>query len=1240
MAEGFSMLLPYSVGGSEVETFVIEIIGFAWIMSHLHKCQEQGTSQQNGGVVRRMEWPGQGARVPHGICCQGTKQSVESKSGSEADINLTTGSVKNVQYSSQPPTEPTLLQHSTGLPAADKASDALDAASASEQTTPVRPTTDHGIPTVTRPWTAIISTSTTILHQDSPAALHNARLQPQLQRLQQLQLLYRNLLYCGSTAPVIIALPARSRAAIELSLAAPATCHSAAAKPQHPAHTWVPRPSTSELLPSTPRPETATIPSAHSLAAILSPPDPTLRASDPELTRPPSSYINIAGPNPNPNLNPNRAAAESTTYSQAEPSYLHPNSPQLNPHRATLASSGGPAPIVFGGAGGGTDDARGGEGRGGLEEKKPTKMVRSSIACARCRRSKVRCINNGVNSVCKACQSSGRECTYPPSAAATTPRRTDNTVIKTEGEGEGKKRVRVKTEDPGRSIGHRIDEDVLDPKILTRSVWDDIYKLFRAHFSAEMPFLHPPTFRKRIFQISNPREAGPPAPIDQDGRLLFLGVLTLTARFHPALVAHHSPKTASGSSNPQAASEYYSRALATAFGPSCENLTRPTLETVQALLMLGLYEWSQSRGLQAWVYIGIALRLALSMGLAFEDDADRTSPRKVQGHAPDENYAIEKECRRRTFWSCFIMDRMLSSGKFRPTMIDVKTLRVRLPCSDDQFMFGGNRVKTSFLIEQRLGYESSNDLDSAELNDEGVENRFIRLVEIFGRFSIYSHAGGRRTEKYPPWDERTEFYQLRRDLEHFHRSLPSKLTYTQANLAAHIEMPTTAATYASLHTLYFLCLIMLHREYIPFIPLRCDGPQGPLDEPTFPKDKFDVPEGFWEVSAETIFKAAKDLVDIVRTYQDRGALPESPVVGFCVWQAAFVSLYAVHFSHMDVHRHLCDPAHDLDMVDGDAQNMGYAAITVKLLKELAPKSRMAAGYLRIVGKMHRYFNVVRSDYHNQFKHKARPWTGGGLEEYKTLERELKEFGSIEGGGDKSIPSDASDTADPIRSRASTNEIGSGSNNSSGEAMQGVVEGATPSRAWAAVNSTQMETTDRTKFVGQNHSHTQGPPPGGYDYSSSYQLSPRQTPPHPPSLVSGGSTADSPSGLSSPYGTHQMFHSQQAGQPQLSHPQSSGYPAMAPHTQPLHHPGQPAMAPPQGTLVAVPPDFFPPNNNQNVQGKEEMYWCQQESINYNSNLDNMAQMPVDMDTWPQGEWSGDNPNFLQVIASSPKFAFAN
>lgn len=43
----------------------------------------------------------------------------------------------------------------------------------------------------------------------------------------------------------------------------------------------------------------------------------------------------------------------------------------------------------------------------------PAQRMRSSIACCRCRRSKVKCVNSGVNTTCRSCEASGRECKYP-----------------------------------------------------------------------------------------------------------------------------------------------------------------------------------------------------------------------------------------------------------------------------------------------------------------------------------------------------------------------------------------------------------------------------------------------------------------------------------------------------------------------------------------------------------------------------------------------------------------------------------------------------------------------------------------------------------------------------------------------------------------------------------------------------------------------------------------------------------
>ena len=59
--------------------------------------------------------------------------------------------------------------------------------------------------------------------------------------------------------------------------------------------------------------------------------------------------------------------------------------------------------------------------------------MRSSIACARCRRSKVKCVNNGVNTTCRDCEAKGRECTYPTPVAGGgggVPRRDSGSIAK------------------------------------------------------------------------------------------------------------------------------------------------------------------------------------------------------------------------------------------------------------------------------------------------------------------------------------------------------------------------------------------------------------------------------------------------------------------------------------------------------------------------------------------------------------------------------------------------------------------------------------------------------------------------------------------------------------------------------------------------------------------------------------------------------------------------------------------
>lgn len=407
---------------------------------------------------------------------------------------------------------------------------------------------------------------------------------------------------------------------------------------------------------------------------------------------------------------------------------------------------------------------------------------------------------------------------------------------------------------------------------------------------------------------------------------------------------------------------------------------------------------------------------------------------------PDAEPFASREIKRRTMWSCFIIDRYLSSGRARPQM-SVETLHIQLPCSGVDFQFGAN-VKTEFLhnvsesyddddisVEQFAKFETSSDL--------GV---YIRLVEIWGRFSKWSCAGGRRCdlrsncvlngilakyhhrqEKYvPPWDERTEFFKLRKQLDDFEASLPPRLTFTSTNLAAHVGQ-STITIYTAIHTLFSLCQIVLHREYIPFIPLHCDHPVGPLDEPTFPKDQFDVPDGFWEESAEHIFRAARDIIDIVRTNSQQTISIDSPLVGFAIWTAAFVGVYSINFPYMDTAGHMSSMEPIIGFGDCEGPIKGSTSLAVKTLTQMSSKLRMAHGWSATIDRMQKYYSGIIEDYaanstagskqENQSALSAgepelslrKGGRGGGLREYKLVEKELKEFGSIAGDEIHSTP---------------------------------------------------------------------------------------------------------------------------------------------------------------------------------------------------------------------------------------------
>ncbi|EDN03075.1 predicted protein [Histoplasma mississippiense (nom. inval.)] len=596
----------------------------------------------------------------------------------------------------------------------------------------------------------------------------------------------------------------------------------------------------------------------------------------------------------------------------------------------------------------------------------------------RCGEAKIKGVNAGIDNTCQTCESSGRECSYPIPAPGGGTGGTKRDIAASgdgddrNGEWDSPKRQRSRKSTNATTSGAKDaikpTSNVLDSPILTVKVWETLFEFFQLHFSTLLPFLHPTAFLTQIRQLSSSsaqQDGQPsgdhsqsPGPASETSPLVLLGVLTLTARFHPQLTSYHCPPSPVAPCNPLVASEFYANALRSRLsGTYGADLTSTDISRVQALLMLSLHEWGMCRGKNAWVYLGMAIRLAQAADLSFEQENDQpqqrtplpgmlnaeVEPHDQRGHTSDD--VIEQETRRRTFWSCFMLDRYLSSGKYRPRVIKIRDVEIQLP-SDNAFAFG-ERVRTS------------------RLND-GLKHRFQIMSLAAFRFPVYEipprRDNGKQLDQHPPWHPDSRFSPLRQLLVEFHDGLSRNLQYTQRNTDTHIMYKNSLAPYSLIHILYFLSVIILHRAYLPFLPLRYPDPQGPLDEPCYPFDKYLAPEAFWRESARELFNAARQMTELVKTCQERGVLMETPVVGFAIYNAALVGVYAAHFNQMDQEGYLCSKPGSTDVVPGlGCQGQVDVRRIIEILGEMRPRLKMAGGWFRTIHRVHGYFTRARRD---------------------------------------------------------------------------------------------------------------------------------------------------------------------------------------------------------------------------------------------------------------------------------------
>lgn len=150
---------------------------------------------------------------------------------------------------------------------------------------------------------------------------------------------------------------------------------------------------------------------------------------------------------------------------------------------------------------------------------------------------------------------------------------------------------------------------------------------------------------------------------------LLSSILALASRYSDRPEVRKDPE------NPQTAGDAFAAQAKLMLLYECE---APTTTTVQALSLLALRETALDKEAFGWMHVGMAVRMALSLGLHL--DCSQCVDEGIMT-------AEEAEVRSVTWWGCYVLDKLFNIGLGRPSMILDCLMTVKMPttnCEEEQ----------------------------------------------------------------------------------------------------------------------------------------------------------------------------------------------------------------------------------------------------------------------------------------------------------------------------------------------------------------------------------------------------------------------------------------------------------------------------------------------------------------------------------------------------------------------------
>ncbi|KAL4890265.1 fungal-specific transcription factor domain-containing protein [Aspergillus ambiguus] len=395
----------------------------------------------------------------------------------------------------------------------------------------------------------------------------------------------------------------------------------------------------------------------------------------------------------------------------------------------------------------------------------------------------------------------------------------------------------------------------LPPRPVLRSVIDTYF--IHVH-NQPYSYFHEISFRQKLESNLLPR-------------CLILAVLASAVKF--STHEYYSGKS-------REATEKYAReswmSVLTDYMASEENMNVHVVQTVNLLAVVDytggttyLFDMSitptnicsAGRVSAGWLKIGLAARISQDLQLMREPDTWLSY--------------TEQEERRRSFWSAYLVDKLISCGKSRPLAILDEDCHVQLPCDEETFQTGEWK-KTPALA------------GLLEWNTEMVERPSpfalaILMASIFGRCTRYVHQR-RHAREIPPWDTKSEFAAISSSL----LLLESYSTLGGRRVSEFIQnserTPRDIGHLVFAHTLFHLCHCLLNH---PFLVRLCLKPFGSK-----------IPASFASKALQAGQDHAKQLLDLIQEAKEAGCLVESSFYAYCIAVAGGIHSLSISLNVM------------------------------------------------------------------------------------------------------------------------------------------------------------------------------------------------------------------------------------------------------------------------------------------------------------------------------------------------------